>query len=163
MKSYRLALSRKWLTGSGTVNWIMLNPSTADENQDDPTIRKCRGFSQRWGFSEMVVTNLFSLRATKPKDLREFAKLDYASAVGEENDGAIIECARRSDLVVAAWGTHGGLYGRDQDVICRVLPETKMWCIRKTQDGFPAHPCMAPYTENPVVFREWNQLPEVKG
>lgn len=149
---HRTALTRKWIGTGGLINWIMLNPSTADEVFDDPTIRKCVGFSKRWGFSEIVVTNLFSFRATHPEDLREMAKYDYARAVGV-NDGPLIEHAGRADMVVAAWGTHGNLYGRADDVMRRVLPNTDMYCIGLTKERFPLHPCMAGYTERPLEFR----------
>jgi len=130
----------------------MLNPSTADDVFDDPTIRKCVGFSKRWGFSSLVVTNLFAFRATDPKDLRAMARVDYAKAVGD-NDGPLIEHAHGADLVVAAWGVHGDLMGRARDVLWRVLPETELYCIAKTKDGYPFHPCMARYTDTPVRFR----------
>lgn len=132
----------------------MLNPSTADDVLDDPTVRKCRGFSQRWGFRAMIVTNLFSFRATDPKELRTVAKRDYAKAVGINDDGCIIKAAQSADLVIAAWGFHGDLYGRDKDVICRVLPDTTLHCIGLTMHGMPVHPLMARYTNHPVVYRD---------
>lgn len=148
---HRVVLTRKWMGNGGLINWIMLNPSTADEIFDDPTIRKCIGFSKRWGFSELVVTNLFSFRATKPSDLRDMVKLDYARAVGV-NDGHLIEQAHRSQLVVAAWGTNGHLAGRDEDVMQRVLPDIRFYCIGKTKHGHPLHPCMTGYTDKPIYF-----------
>lgn len=149
---HRLLLSREWLGGGGTVNWIMLNPSTADDIFDDPTIRKCRGFSMRWGFSRLIVTNLFTFRATAPSDLKSCARIDWARTVGYA-DGALIEEASKADLVVAAWGVHGNFYGRADDVMLRVLPTTKLKCIGKTKGGFPLHPVMAAYTDHPSDFR----------
>ncbi len=149
---HRVTLSRQWLGSGGLVNWIMLNPSTADDVFDDPTIRKCVGFSKRWGFSQMVVTNLFSFRATDPRDLRDLVKVYYARAVGI-NDGPLIEQASRADLVVAAWGNYGNLAGRADDVMTRVLPDVRMFCIGLTKAGQPLHPCMAGYTNAPVGFR----------
>lgn len=150
--NYRTTLRRQWIGTGGCVNWIMLNPSTADDVFDDPTIRKCIGFSKRWGYSSLVVTNLFAFRATRPADLKDLVKLDYARAVGV-NDAPLIEAATSADLVVAAWGIHGKLAGRDQDVLFRVLPEIPLHCIGRTKDGHPLHPCMAGYTDNPLVFR----------
>jgi hypothetical protein len=150
---HRTVLTRQWLGTGGEVNWIMLNPSTADDVFNDPTIRKCIGFSKRWGFSRLTVTNLFSFRATYPSDLREIARLDYARAVGV-NDGVLIEMAARANLVVAAWGTHGNLAGRADDVLTRVLPDVPMWCIGFAKGGMPLHPCMAGYTPRPLVYRE---------
>ncbi len=150
--NHRYTLRRSWLCGSGIVNFIMLNPSTADDVFDDPTIRKCIGFSKRWGFSGLVVTNLFAFRATNPADLREIAKLDYARAVGV-NDGHLIAEADNAAAVVCAWGDHGTLYGRDEDVMRRVLPEVSLGCIGRTKGGNPLHPCRAPYTLAPEMFR----------
>lgn len=150
--NHRVVLTRKWMGTGGLINWVMLNPSTADEIFDDPTIRKCIGFSKRWGFSELVVTNLFSFRATKPSDLRELVRCDYARAVGI-NDPHIIEQAHRANMVIAAWGIHGNLAGRADDVMNRVLPDIRMFCIGKTKDGLPLHPCMAGYTDAPMEFR----------
>ena len=130
----------------------MLNPSTATDVFDDPTIRKCIGFSKRWGFSRLVVTNLFTFRATDPKDLKECAKNDWARAVGLA-DGALIDQANRSDLVVAAWGIHGDLLGRAEDVRIRVLPGKAFHCIGLTSKGFPLHPVMAAYTDAPMEYR----------
>ncbi len=152
LSCHRLRLTRQWLGVGGSVNWIMLNPSTADDTFDDPTIRKCVGFSKRWGFSRMVVTNLFTFRATDPADLRELAKVDYARAVGYA-DAALIQHAAETNTVIAAWGNHGNLAGRADDVLARVLPEIAFHCIGLTKAGFPLHPCMAAYTDNPVRFR----------
>ncbi len=100
----------------------------------------------------MVVTNLFSFRATDPRDLKDLVRIDYARAVGI-NDGPLIEHAHRADLVVAAWGNHGNLAGRASDVMDRVLPELLMHCIGVTKTGMPIHPCMTAYTDAPTVFR----------
>lgn len=98
------------------------------------------------------LVDLFSFRATDPKDLRALVKVDYARAVGI-NDGALIEHANRARMVIAAWGTHGNLAGRAEDVMARVLSETPLFCIGKTKDGFPLHPCMTGYTDQPLRYR----------
>ncbi len=149
---HRTVLTRSWIGTGGLINWIMLNPSIADQISDDPTIRKCIGFSKRWGFSRMVVTNLFSFRATYPGDLRDLVRIDYARAVGV-NDGPLIENAKKADLIVAAWGVHGGLAGRDLDVCHRVLSGFQLHCIGVTKDGHPLHPCMAAYTDKPIPWK----------
>ncbi len=150
---HRLLLTREWLGSGGTVNWIMLNPSTADEILDDQTIRKCKGFSQRWGFSRLTVTNLFTFRATAPSDLKACARKDWARAVGYA-DESLIEQAGKADLIVAAWGVHGNFMGRADDVLNRVLPVAKLHCIGKTKDHFPLHPVMAAYVPRPELFRD---------
>lgn len=100
MIEYRYTLTRgPWLNGEGTVLFVMLNPSTADEHQDDPTIRRCVGFAQSWGFRRLTVGNLYALRATDPREL-----FRAADPVGPRNDLALIELARWADEVIVAWG-----------------------------------------------------------
>ncbi len=149
---HRTMLRREWIGSGGIVNWIMLNPSTADDHFDDPTIRKCRGFASRWGYRAMVVTNLFTFRATDPAELKAMVKLDYSRAVGVA-DGPLIKASREASLVVAAWGIHGNTAGRAEDVLNRVLPEVQMFCIGRTKANFPLHPVMARYTDWPLPFR----------
>lgn len=136
----------------GVVNFLMLNPSTATEVFDDPTVRKCCGFAKRWGYSGIVVTNLFAYRATDPQEMKELAKSNYPMAVGE-NDAVIVECAKEAALVVAAWGIHGACFGRNDHVMEKVIPEVDLYCIGHTKDRHPLHPCMAAYADAPVLFR----------
>lgn len=104
---HRFHLEREWIGAERkTLNWIMLNPSTADERFDDPTIRKCCGFAKRWGFTRITVTNLFAFRATDPKDMLAMLRTDPARAMGANNDGEISHAAGCADLTVAAWGAH---------------------------------------------------------
>lgn len=151
--NYRYVLRREWMGSGGIVNWLMLNPSTADDVSDDPTIRKCCGFAKRWGYQGIVVTNLFAYRSTDPKEMKSLARADYALAVGD-NDAAITEHANASAIVIAAWGVHGPCCGRDQYVMHRLVPHVDLYCIGKTKDGHPLHPCMAGYTDAPVLFSE---------
>lgn len=150
--NHRFTLTRKWIGSGGRINWIMLNPSTADEVQDDPTIRKVIGFSKRWGFSELVVTNLFAFRATKPAALWKVHESDYVRALGTRADEAIEEAAKSSRLVVAAWGAHKKASARAEAVMNLVIHGIDLYCIGLTQGGFPLHPCMAAYTDAPVLF-----------
>jgi hypothetical protein len=153
MSVHRYVLRRDWLVGDGVLNMIMLNPSTANDTIDDPTIRRCVGFAKRWGYSGLAVTNLFAFRATNPTDLREHAKVDYALTVGIENDGHLIREARLAALVVCAWGDWGEIYGRDRDVMNRVLPDHTLGRIGQTKSGNPLHPCRTAYTNMPEIFR----------
>ena len=100
---YRYELERRWDGGAfgegGLCGFLMMNPSTADENVDDPTVRRCRDFARRWGHGGLLVLNAFAFRATKPEML-----LSTPDPVGPENDAAIAAWARRVDRLVVAWG-----------------------------------------------------------
>lgn len=133
---HRYVLTRIWDDAGPSVNFLMLNPSTADAFQLDPTNRRCVGFAQSWGFGSMVTTNIFAFRSTDPAGLRT-----AADAVGPANDAAIVEAARSADLVIAGWGTHGELRGRGDEV--RELlrqHEVELHVLRLTKAGHPGHP-----------------------
>lgn len=119
------------------VQFIGLNPSTADEKKDDPTVRKCINFAKRWGFGAMCMTNLFAFRATDPKVMKQ-----YPEPVGPDNDKWLVEIAKSSGAIIAAWGTNGVHQGRDA-AVKKLIPG--MWCLRKTQHGHPEHPCYITY------------------
>ena len=97
---YRYSLLREWNAGRPRLCIVMLNPSTADANKDDPTIRRCIGFARRDGYGSIVVVNVAAFRATKPKDM-----LMAADPVGPENDAALWFGAMQSEAVLVAWGT----------------------------------------------------------
>lgn len=155
-KNHRYVLRRSWgfNTSSGRiVNFIMLNPSTAGDVFDDPTIRRCVGFSKRWGFDGIVVTNLFSFRATNPEDLRKIAESNARLAIGESNDEWIVKEAANSSAVICAWGNKCDdiILGRDLYVVS-MLRSTDLFCIRRTKKGNPAHPVREGYTKEPTLF-----------
>lgn len=97
--------------------FICLNPSTADEVQDDPTVRRCRGFATAWGFGVLEVANIFALRSTDPKLLYTSTADLNIEPVGEDNDQHIYLAARDANLVVLAWGNHGKHLDRGQRVM----------------------------------------------
>ena len=112
-RTYRYELTRSVepMTDQGRtkpVAFVMLNPSTADENTDDPTIRKCMGYAARWGFSELVVVNLFAYRTSSPRELK-IANLHDKDIEGPLNGHFIMHAMHNSDLVVCAWGNNGAL------------------------------------------------------
>lgn len=146
---YRYELTRRWARGP-VACWVMLNPSTADAKQDDPTIRRCVRFSRDWGLSGLVVVNLFAYCATDPSELR-----GVSDPIGPDNDEAIHDAAVRSRIVIAAWGAHGSLHGRDFDVagdLRRALLGGHIHCLGRTADGAPRHPLRLPATLRPGVF-----------
>lgn len=133
---YRYTLERVLnpLHPEPTVLFVMLNPSTADEREDDPTIRRCIGFARSWGAGRLRVVNLFAARATDP---REMKAMD--DPVGPGNDQWIAHEIANAETVVAAWGTHGAYRDRAADVMA-MLPGVDWQCLGTTKDGHPRHP-----------------------
>ena len=143
--AYRYALERLWGDGSrGTCTFIMLNPSTADANQYDPTIRRCLRFADDWGCQGLQVLNLFALRSTDPKAL-----CSHPDPVGPENDDYLLAWTQDSEIVIAAWGVHGALKGRGE-AVRRMIP--KLHALKFTKDGHPSHPLYLPKTLTPIPF-----------
>ena len=132
---YRYALRRRWSPGP-SIMFVMLNPSTADAHQDDPTIRRCIGFAQLWGYGSLAVGNLFAFRATFPQKLKRCAE-----PIGPENDHWLTALASEADTLVAAWGNHGRLLGRSLEVSA-MLPS--LMRLGLTQRGEPKHPLYLP-------------------
>ena len=118
-----------------SVMFIMLNPSTADGNVDDPTIRRCVGFAKAWRYEAISVVNLFAYRATKPKDL--FAAGDAIH--GPRNQEVIERAACRAGLIIAAWGSHGA-WGEQDEIVCGWLHNRPIYALGLTKDGHPRHP-----------------------
>lgn len=120
------------------LTWVMLNPSIADERQDDPTIRRCISFSEAWGFGALRVVNLFALRTPDPRVL-----LDASDALGPRGERALRAALHEADAVVAAWGNvHPRLAGRAA-AVRRWLP-TEASCLGVTGRGEPRHPLHVP-------------------
>lgn len=141
---YRYRLSRFWAHGP-RVTFVMLNPSTADENTDDPTLRRCLGFARAWGFDGVNVVNLYALRATNPMELW---KAD--DPVGPENDRYLREAGAGGAPLVAAWGAHAKR-ARVREVLS--LPGfERLTCLRTTKRGYPSHPLYLPKTLTPIPW-----------
>jgi hypothetical protein len=126
----------------------MLNPSTADHTEDDPTIRRCIGFTRAWGFNGLVVTNLFAWRSTDPGGLKT-----SPDPIGPRNDDAILGQAKAAALVVCAWGCHGSLLGRSQAVL-HLLRDARidLHCLALTTAADPGHPLYLPASVIPQPF-----------
>lgn len=140
---YRYELARELGEGvladrAGTCLFVMLNPSTADASEDDPTIRRCIGFAERWGFERLTVGNLFALRSTDPKEL-----LGADDPVGPDNDQHLGELMAEADLIIAAWGasTRQVTAHREAQFIkaCRLFGFS-LSCLGLTKERLPRHP-----------------------
>lgn len=144
-RRYRYTLRRHWGGRRGYAMFVGLNPSTADEERDDPTVRRCIGYAQSWGYSGLCMTNIFAFRATDPAVM-----LAEPDPVGPDNDYWLLESARRAAIVVAAWGVHGA--HRDRHAAVRgLLPSLHL--LRLTQQGYPGHPLYLPKALTPRVWK----------
>jgi hypothetical protein len=147
---FRFALSRVWDTTLPKLGFVMLNPSTADADTDDATIRKCIGFAKRLGYGGFIVTNLYAFRATLPSDLKASG---YAE--GEGNDIWIRMMVKTVDTVICAWGVNARGHTRAQHVL-NLIPEPK--ALRLTYDGIPWHPLMLPYSCSLIDMKDKNGI-----
>lgn len=140
---YRYSLTRKLnkLSGFGRCVFIMLNPSTADAKLDDPTIRRCKIFTASWGYDELVVVNLFALRATNPQDMFDSAEAGI-NIIGPENDGHILAACLKANRIVAAWGAHGKYMNRAANVreLLRENGGMRAVHLGLTKANMPRHP-----------------------
>jgi hypothetical protein len=142
-RRYRYALWRKWADGP-QVLFVMLNPSTADESANDPTIRRCIGFAKTWGFGSLAVGNLFALRTPSPSQL-----MQSPEPIGNENDQWLQKLQGSAALTVAAWGNNGTYQGRGSSVAKQlVLPHT----LGVTKLSQPRHPL---YVSSATQPQEW--------
>ena len=141
---YRYHLTRTVAPSGGTVLWVMLNPSVADADTDDPTIRRCKSFTKAWGRGELQVVNLFALRSTKPAGLWA-----ARNAVGPDNDAWIERtardvAARPRGLVVCAWGAGGGKRALMRAIAVEVLLRRAGVALHRLgvceERGEPRHP-----------------------
>jgi hypothetical protein len=134
---FRYTLERSWSGPEKTCLFIMLNPSTADHRADDATVRRCLGFAMRLGCNRLLIGNLFAYRSTDPHILKY---LD--DPIGPENDTHLRRLIEQADIRIVAWGGHGGLRGRDEQVL-KMMERSQ--CLGRTKAGRPKHPLYAPY------------------
>ncbi len=138
-RRYRYTLVREWDTERDRICFCMLNPSTADEQQNDPTVRRAIGYALDRGYGSIEVVNAFALRSTDPAGLKR-ALDEGLDPVGARNDEAIRRAAARSKTVVAAWGTHATLLDRDRTVRSLLSDHPECVALGLTADGLPRHP-----------------------
>ncbi|WP_019025685.1 DUF1643 domain-containing protein [Colwellia piezophila] len=131
-RKYRYALWRIWDETKPCVTIIGLNPSTADEVENDPTITRCINFAKSWGYGGVCMANLFAFRSTLPPDMKA-----SSDPIGKENDDWLLKLANDSALVVAAWGNDGAYLGRSEQVK-NLIPDLHF--LKMNKSGEPAHP-----------------------
>ncbi len=145
---YRYLLTRVWQPGGGQALFVMLNPSTATEVQNDPTVERCERRARALGYGAFRVVNIFAWRATDPRDMRK-----VADPVGPDNDAAIAGSVDWADAIVCAWGTHGAHLGRGAAVE-RLLRATgkDLLVLGVTREGHPQHPLYIGYDRQPRLW-----------
>lgn len=132
-RRYRYVLWREWdMHNPSYAMFIGLNPSTADETLDDPTVRRCIRFAKEWGYGALCMTNAFAYRSTNPEEMKQ-----QSDPVGIDNGTWLKVNSLEAGVVVAAWGIHGTHMDRDKEVK-RIL--SGLLCLGKTKGGQPRHP-----------------------
>ena len=147
-QNYRYTLTRIWNPGGPKALFVMLNPSTETEVQNDHTLDRCERRARALGFGAFRVCNIFAYRATDPKVMRA-----QAEPVGPGNDAAIAESALWADRVLCAWGTHGAHLGRGAAVEA-LLRGTgqRLYHLGLSKAGHPKHPLYIGYDQQPVPW-----------
>jgi hypothetical protein len=139
-RRWRYLLWRCWDAAKPVANFLMLNPSTADELKLDPSCTRARNYAERWGYGALIVTNIFGWRATDPDEMKR-----VKDPVGRGNDKAIVQAAKEAGLVVCAWGNHGEHMDRARAIL-DLLTRNRipLHALRITGIGHPAHPLYLP-------------------
>lgn len=133
---YRYQLGRRWRAEGQSVAFVMLNPSRADANCDDPTLRACMQFAYCWEYAALCVVNLFGYRTPHPQALKQ-----AADPIGDDNDRYLLQAVEAADRVVLAWGNWGGLVGRDRTILTLLTPyQSKLTYLQLNRSGQPRHP-----------------------
>jgi len=145
---YRYALDRVWSPEGGRAVFVMLNPSTATEVQNDPTVERCERRARALGFGAFTVTNIFAWRETDPRAMRR-----AEDPVGPGNDAAILAACDGAARVVCAWGTHGAHLGRGIAVETMLRGAgVPLFHLGLTKDGHPRHPLYIGYGTAPTPW-----------
>lgn len=145
---YRYSLTRVWDDAGRKVLFVMLNPSTATEVQNDPTVERCERRARTLGFGGFCVTNIFAWRDTDPRNMKA-----ATDPIGPANDATILQGAVWADQVIAAWGTHGAHQDRGAEV-AELLKGCGVPIVHLglSKAGHPKHPLYLPYTQQPMVW-----------
>lgn len=160
--TYRYSLERRWGDGPAVL-FVMLNPSTADAEQDDPTIRRCIGFARDWGADGIRVCNLYPWRATSPRDLPRGPEVFGELPGGHEHNARAIDRALDgADRVIMAWGANPGPWPSQPAVVAAQIRAAghDLYALGRTKDGHPRHPLYMPASAVPIP---WSPLAAGEG
>ncbi|EOW9103982.1 DUF1643 domain-containing protein, partial [Vibrio cholerae] len=131
-RKHRYALWRTWDSDKPFAMFIGLNPSTADEKNDDPTLRRCINFAKSWGYGGVCMANLFAFRATEPTHMKA-----QDDPIGIENNDWLLRLASNAGIVIAAWGNNGSHQNRSKEVASLI---EDLHYLKLNKSGEPAHP-----------------------
>ncbi|MGI3169508.1 DUF1643 domain-containing protein [Pseudooceanicola sp. C21-150M6] len=146
--TYRYDLARVWAPEGPRLCYVMLNPSTASETRNDPTVARCERRARALGYGGFRVVNIFAFRATDPKVL-----MQAADPVGPDGDAYLLRAADWADRVIAAWGVHGAHRGRGAEVAALLRQSGKpLFHLGLSRDGHPRHPLYIGYGVRPVAW-----------
>jgi hypothetical protein len=144
-EAFRYTLTRVWDDAGPRVAFVMLNPSTATEVQNDPTVERCERRARALGYGAFRVLNIFAYRATDPRVMRA-----AADPVGPGNDAAILGSLDWAHRVICAWGTHGAHLGRGPQVEAMLRgSDVALWHLGLSKAGHPKHPLYIGYDVQP--------------
>lgn len=144
-REYRYQLLRSWDSEKPTLAFIMLNPSTADEIKDDPTIRRCVGYAEDWGFGKLIVGNLYAYRTSDPEELNKIE-----NPIGPKNDKYLKDICDKADKVLVAWGANEAVENREVEVA--EFLDSELYALNTTKHGHPNHPLYQPKDIEPEVW-----------
>ena len=144
---YRYLLWREWNNSSKTISFIMLNPSRADAEVNDPTITRCINFAKSWGYGRLEVVNLFAYRTPHPSLLKQATE-----PIGRDNDRYIIKSVEKSDRVILAWGNHGTWRKQDLYTLDLLKNHNHLYSLGITKRGCPRHPLYLRSTIKPQIY-----------
>jgi hypothetical protein len=145
---YRYELIRVWDSSKPMVLFIMLNPSTADANTDDPTIRRCINFANGWGYGGIIVCNLFAYRSSNPKEL-----IKAIDPFGDKNMLFLQKNIGYVDKVVCAWGNKPIVKKLiDNEFSILDITKSKLYYLELSKDGTPKHPLYLKSELKPIKF-----------
>ena len=146
-ETYRYALTRQW-GGGGRLLFVLLNPSTATEAQNDPTVERCERRARALGYGAFRVTNIFALRETNPHKMRAAPR-----PIGPENDATLLHAVAWADTIVAGWGAHGAHMDRGAQVAALLGQSGRaVHHLGLTKAGHPRHPLYIAYRQQPQLW-----------
>lgn len=158
---------RRWWHEDSRVCWVMLNPSTADAEIDDPTLKRCMHFSKAWGYGGLIITNLYPYRSPSPPECRRWAARDhkYSDLLVRKqlirNQKEVLAACQTSDIIVAAWGNQPWAAKWSVHMLTQIQKNTDkpIYCLGTTQNGNPKHPMArarhrVPNDQQPLIWRD---------